>query len=55
MSKIFFIRSIPVKFIEQMQIQPNNIMENVNKVARTLIDRVGGFGTQVYVTLTLVI
>ncbi|VBB27373.1 unnamed protein product [Acanthocheilonema viteae] len=35
------------KHFEQMQIQQNNIIENVNKVAQTLVDRVGGFGTQV--------
>uniref|UniRef100_A0A0R3RW02 Tectonin beta-propeller repeat-containing protein 2 n=1 Tax=Elaeophora elaphi TaxID=1147741 RepID=A0A0R3RW02_9BILA len=35
------------KHFEQMQIQRSNIIENVNKVAQTLVDRVGGFGTQV--------
>ncbi|EFO22800.2 hypothetical protein LOAG_05685 [Loa loa] len=36
-----------LKHFEHMQIQPANIIENVNKVARTLVDRVGGFGTQI--------
>ncbi|VDK69946.1 unnamed protein product [Litomosoides sigmodontis] len=31
----------------QLQTQQSNIIENVNKVARALVDRVGGFGTQV--------
>ncbi|VDO35236.1 unnamed protein product [Onchocerca flexuosa] len=35
------------KFLEQMQIQPSNIIDNVNRVARTIVDKVGGFGTQV--------
>lgn len=38
-----------VSFADQLQIQQSNIIENVNKVARTLVDRVGGFGTQVHV------
>uniref|UniRef100_A0A8R1XZ53 Tectonin beta-propeller repeat-containing protein 2 n=2 Tax=Onchocerca TaxID=6281 RepID=A0A8R1XZ53_ONCVO len=40
-------RSNISKHFEQMQIQPNNIKDNVNRVARTLVDKVGGFGTQV--------
>ncbi|CAG9539955.1 unnamed protein product [Cercopithifilaria johnstoni] len=35
------------KHFEQMQIQRNNIIKNVNSVARTLVDTVGSFGTQV--------
>ncbi|KAK6108400.1 hypothetical protein QQG55_31965 [Brugia pahangi] len=40
-------RSNILKHFEQIQIQPTSIVENVSKVARTLVDRVGGFGTQV--------
>uniref|UniRef100_A0AAF5RVH4 Tectonin beta-propeller repeat-containing protein 2 n=1 Tax=Wuchereria bancrofti TaxID=6293 RepID=A0AAF5RVH4_WUCBA len=40
-------RSNILKHFEQIQIQPASIVENVSKVARTLVDRVGGFGTQV--------
>ncbi|KAM3717134.1 Tectonin beta-propeller repeat-containing protein [Dirofilaria immitis] len=35
------------KHFEQMKIQPSNIIDNMNRVARTLVDKLGGFGTQV--------
>ncbi|VDM97772.1 unnamed protein product [Thelazia callipaeda] len=34
------------KTLEQMQISRENIIENVNKIARKVVDTVGGYGTQ---------